>query len=545
MSVELKVQSDKAPHQNINGLLIPKQDSEEDAADLNSLKNKVIEEEINEASEAGVLRGSPAFTRERRKAQRNRRRRVRQRGNRPRRRVRNGNGNGRKTQGQPLPQNSLATLGSMLSPDVIGFSEAVVHPFGPGAVGALAPDGHNTTAVPATDRLTADIDPALFLNAQENPIISLTGFVVSLVPRSIAAGWLEQTLFVGKRAEQYYALEKLTSGSKRPPGYDQKIEKILGDNFIMQCDEEKYGQTQVPDVKFAAVNPSFGHSDELPQLELYCLIVAAIGQAANDPAPVYRFYSPTTTDSTEPGYNVISMTRYQKLKSVCSGGRMIGGGIKLWAEEAPINVGGTVYGGWIPIQELFASFRGATGAQSPGTIQDSIKRRVTKRGLDGVTVRYSPLQSSLQMQSKLLDLTSFYSWNSNTGTLTSSDNVDLSIYDQIDAASYVPIAVWKYNSTESTDAYSLRLSVRVHVHGVPKGDSPFITSDVKLDSTLKHIVALLEERRVFPAAVGGHSFWSFMKKAGGFVTKTVNGAGHVLNVIKGVSDAIDTVGSIM
>jgi hypothetical protein len=77
-----------------------------------------------------------------------------------------------------------------MSDTLLSYCDASADPFGDGGLGAVMPDQWQTISLPATDRITIDIDPALWLTAN-TPMETIEGFGIALLPRCLTAGWLE------------------------------------------------------------------------------------------------------------------------------------------------------------------------------------------------------------------------------------------------------------------------------------------------------------------------------------------------------------------
>jgi hypothetical protein len=168
-----------------------------------------------------------------------------------------------------------------------------------------------------------------------------------------------------------------------------------------------------------------------------------------------------------------------------------------------------------------------TNIVGPSNVQDSLRYRHTYRGVDGVTVRYSPLQSSRQetFQPAYEDAL-FDSFNPDVANGRNSNvGIGVGVHDLIGASDYVPCVVWRFNSPD--DAYSLRLEARVHIQAEPDGSCPFMTTTVVPDPNYPHLQLLLENKEAFPIVAKGQSFASFLagvKKAIATVKLGVTGA---------------------
>jgi hypothetical protein len=474
------------------------------------------------------------------------------------------------------------------------FAEAVTNPFSDEAIGAVIPDQWAPPTIPAMDRLTVDFDPALLGALFDSPFddINVSGMFFAIVPRSLAVGWLAQ----------------------------QDLQTVALDAPFYQ---DLCGIYPLTD--------TFAATDDEPLAHMYCLFFAMLGDSAGtfNAGPTFVAID-AQAGKYRAGFNCIPFSRYSALRESASGGRIVGAGLKITSDEAPIETGGTVYGGWMPLEDMFQaavlaaatypdtvdtsdgdaktevdpgfmvnsvgiesiippsrlmrSRRGATvllnqsqrmslgkriapasltskvaieaynhnsahnqryrrrkrlrdvATVGSSNIQDSLRYRHTYRGIDGVTVRYSPLQSSKQetfqpaYEDALFDEYSLPGSQRNTNV-----GVGVGVHDLIGASDYVPCAVWRFNSSD--DVYSLRVEARVHIQCEPDGSCPFMTTTVVPDPNYSHLQILLENKDAFPVVSKAQSFASFITG----VTKALK---TVKMGIKGVGKVADTVSHI-
>jgi hypothetical protein len=416
------------------------------------------------------------------------------------------------------------------------LAQAITNPFSDAAIGAVIPDQWSPPSIPAMDRLSLDLNPAFFETLNPSQECVVTGVMIAFVPRSLGVGWMaERSISAG------------TSVSYRP---------IF--NLI-------------------PVNSDFSNSTaSAPIAEQYCLFVVFIG-TTNLPdlqAPSPLAYDPTEASYTY-GANLFPFSRVAAIGESCSGARICGAGLKVFSDEAPIETGGTAYGGWLPLEDLFSvlaipisaapvrddkmcvdieechlprlkltrqpnvryeHFRGvharltkpvvtpvslarrkrrvrqtAEGIQVVN-VQDSLRYRLVHRGVDGMTVRYSPLQSPKQEEFQpVYEDALFVNADTSDPELTLPFNlgVGVGIHDMISASDFVPAVVWQWNQSNVSELYNLRVEARVHLQAEPDGSCPFMTTTVEPDPNYEHLQIVLENKDAFPVATKGQSFRSF------------------------------------
>lgn len=371
-----------------------------------------------------------------------------------------------------------------LSPALQRFANAVVHPFGKEAIGAIRPDDYNTVSLPVYDRITMDLDPGL-LFAANNPMETLDGYAIVLAPRCLAAGW---THTAAQGAVTVAEVPCISSNG------DLTLSEIRNEN-----EGNNYWQMS----------------------EQYSLLVMALGTIGG----VYNQWAYYSFDNTmrsspvnRPGasvpkgaLNAIRFNRYNQYVDNADGGRIIGAGLKVWSEAAPINTGGTCYGGWITQKDLFGCMAGNTTKGTAGLL-DQLAMRQHYRGVDGCTVRYSSCQGPLQQQ---------YATNRINGiTINQSANIDLppatdgsGMYNQdvVLPGDYCPIVIWKFDDNTQANTYSLRVEARCIVQAKPKGSCPFLSILPEYDMELDEVIAILSNPELFPIVAKGYSFKSFWR----------------------------------
>jgi hypothetical protein len=449
---------------------------------------------------------------------------------------RNGNGNGN--------GNGTANLLGIFSDDTKTLAQAITNPFADSALGAVIPDQWTPPTIPAMDRITFNLNPAQ-LSLFDNTLV-INGFIIILMPRCLATGWLAE---------------------------------------VENDQDPDVAPSYQPLVDLYPINDIFGFADTEPLAEMYSLFLGILGTNGTHPSPTILAFDPEMITFTR-GMNILPFSRHTALAESCSGARMVGGGLKIFSDEAPIETGGTVYGGWITPADVYQSLAAQgiglvpkpekmvpnrhpipvlnrslpqdewnnvisvprpimrprrhkklrrrfrlrdVNAFTASNIQDALKYRHTFRGRDGITVRYSPLQSSVQEEFRTVYEDALFNENTTSGRLT---NVGVSIgtNDLIGANDYVPCAVWNYNKPSDTESetYSLRIEMRVHLQAEPDGDCPFMTHTVTPDPNYESLRLILENKDVYPVTTRGQSFASFLK---GF-DRAVKSLGGAFKMVK-------------
>lgn len=357
------------------------------------------------------------------------------------------------------------TLGSLFSEELHTFADAVVNPFDQSAIGAIMPDQWQPPTIPALDRLNFQLDPTVFADATGGAVGTV---IFAIVPRSLATGWWD---YGG------------ANGLANVPFYD------LGPNL------------------------GGGGSPGYPIMARYPYVL--VMSVAVDGAWTALTGGAVVGSVVEPGYNSVAFSRSSLAGSNLAACRMVGAGLKVWSDDAPINTGGTAYGGWITPDALKNSLGNRAGGSAPGVVQDELRFRTIKQGVEGVTVRYSPLQSAEQenfVEFSLPD--SLVAWDPSVvpqDSVKFGENYSPFVYDQVNPTTSIPCVVWKFTSAQ--DLYALRVQSVVHLQGRPMPLSPFMQVTPKPDPLYSHLAMLLENKDAFPVSTGGHSFKKFLTKA--------------------------------
>jgi hypothetical protein len=407
------------------------------------------------------------------------------------------------------------SIDGVFSEPLIRFCEAVVHPFGPESIGATLPDQFQELVVPVTDRIELDLTPDLFNIAgdwQTTAGVQLTGVFMWFQPRCMAAGLA-----------------------------------------ITDID----GNDEFGSVPYLGVDDTLSALDQSVILDHYYLCFTGVWEqtASSLAAPItYGFFNDNQVNGAiiSSCYYAIRYTRFSNVAANCDKMRLMGAGIKMWSEQAPINTGGYCTAGWATVEDIVEALVWAPrsaplstpGPLSPGSLkafQPKIKFAVRSPGVRGGTVRYSPLQTPEQVESEYPQVPNrFYDFivNNSLGPwpnyIQSKPNADLAIHDNITPGSFVPTIFWQFNTTDNDSnngVYTIKVMSMVHGEGTPSGESPFMACKSTVDPAAEHAKSMLENIEVFPVAASGHSFKSFLRKTKHVVSKVAKTAGHITKIL--------------
>jgi len=396
---------------------------------------------------------------------------------------------------------------SAMSPMLKSYCDAVVNPFGNDALGAMLPDGYQQHATPATDRIETDISPDFFnfltsqTTWQDAEGYQLVGAAFWLMPRCGASGMFTSET-VSSNTRNTYPFYPLNTGA-------------------------------------TAIEAS-------PPMNAYNLCMTGVWNVEDGTKPDRDwgfFYGEDANPDNKGIFNTYYMLPYAKFSSIVLNTaklRIVGAGLKLWSEEAPINTGGYAMGGWLTIDDLYAGLHCVSDdAASPAffhTVQPLIKDLVRNPGLDGVTVRYNPIQDDRQSSLQYAEIPARQVTVQNIGTTkspyiyTEDPSISFSVSDLVAPGSSIPFVIWMFNASSVNDTYTLKLSSVVHTETVPNGINPFGTTLKRLDPHTPFAKMMLEDLEVWPAATKGHSFRSFMSKA----AKVSSDAYHIASDLAGI-----------
>jgi hypothetical protein len=426
------------------------------------------------------------------------------------------------------------------SPACQKFAEAVTNPFGNGAIGATLPDQYQDVIIPLLDRLEMDFNLQSFQMEDSNwqtdtfvpgAYIQLTGVIFWIQPRCAESGIYSdcsRTVHLSRPRYPHFVNEKWSEFNKFSTLYAYNL-----------C--------------YAGIW-NLSHGDTVEDGEN----IPFAGEACG----LYRRYQLSSNDflPTVHGFRMIPFDRYESLKDAVDSLRILGAGLKVWSEEAPINTGGFATAGWMTVNDVLSPFdeqrtspssSGVTSTYSGRSLAASnyvtkIKGISRQQGVDGVTVRYSPLQAPEQLDHEvsIVDQVSYNEYQYSTPFtgyygLENAVGSSIQAFDLMLTGNYVPVVVWKYNvqpvttpeEVTSEGIYSLRVMCIAHSEGVPRGTSPFMCAPNQMEMGIDNIKMILENWQDFPPATEGHSFKSFASKARKVIAKVSQGAGKVAKVL--------------
>lgn len=367
----------------------------------------------------------------------------------------------------------------------INYAESVVNPFALEAIGSKRPD-KRTTTLGATDRLDLLLPIQSIAESMGN---NFGGFMISFLPRSIKSGWLEGSNTV------------TTSGL----------------------------QTLTPSLASLALDSSFSSSGSEPLATIgqaYCLLFTILGVDGK----FYALNQPNQTEAVFEGVNYVQTSRMASLEQNFDTLRINGAGLKMWANEAPINTGGRIFAGSYRAADIYDILTGESSVNSLN-VESAMKKKLHFTGLEGTTLRYEPLIDPVQKECKQLqnyirqDLITSGSIVNNIFEVDTSGSYKL--HDLADPNSLIPTAIWRYSST----IYDISLRLVVHVEGATDGVCPFEAISTPPDYNIEHLDHFLNSP-MFPFSVKGHSFKSFMEKAKQIVSKASKGATNAARIMK-------------
>jgi hypothetical protein len=389
-----------------------------------------------------------------------------------------------------LEASGVSSADDFVSYESNRFAEAVVNPFHEGAIGAVMPDRWTPPTIPAMDIINMTIKANSIIDASAG--LNLLGIYIAFVPRSLAVGWME------------------TQGD----GFTKNPVFYADTNF------NATGSAGAPDPRKVAGN-------------LYCLMVSFIVTSTAFPDPIFgaieQQIPPFFIGSLTRGFNFIETSRFQTINGLSDGGRIVGAGIKVNTQANLLETGGTAYGGWMSIDDLYkqcaqyADFS-TIPPTSPLEVQDLLKLKSFYKAIDGISVRYSPLQSAIQQ--KFVEIYPSTSFALNDAYPAQSngfvDGSSVGAHDAIGGGDFVPAVVWLFNTSGDLNAhvYDLQVELRVHLQCEPKGICPFVISHVVPDPEFLILSRILGNPDVFDVAVKGASFVSFYQKFKEIVAKS-------------------------
>jgi hypothetical protein len=409
------------------------------------------------------------------------------------------------------------TLDDLMSPTLKSYTEAVSHPFGSRALGALLPDSFQERVIPAHDRLTFDITPSNlnFIGDWQAPpsgsSAHLLGVITWLQPRCLAQHSLLLVTAGGELEYPYYI----------SPGYGRDT------------------------------------NDSLYATKLYNLCYTGVWSLTDTGGTTFQTTGLYVEDTGEPtaipAYYIKPFPRLSTIQSTCSKARILGMGLKLWATEAPINTGGYVTGGWAQWEDFKTVVRSGQSDylryNASNNLVTSMVGYTQSNGRQGITVRYSPLQDGKQLRHVAISLVAddFVSAVNANGDylLTVRDNLSLAAHDSMQEDTYVPITYWQFNQQPdgTTDVYTLKVMSIVHTECVPTGQNPFMSYFNGVDPMTHRVMAILENWQVFPPSEKGHSFKSFLEKTSKVWAGIMEGASKTYQILQLFDKVAGTLGT--
>lgn len=440
---------------------------------------------------------------------------------------------------------ALRDVSDILSDTMLRYCECVTNPFGNQALGAILPDRFQEVVIPAIDVLELDITPADFNSAEfgDNWLtdtftsggqIQLVGAIFWFQPRCMSAGVLRS---------QSASLSPVAYPWEANPDVDGAAQNYVVTNLYNLC------MTGVWELRTGVIT-------ENSNTENFSGRVCGLYHSRTDTGGLTYPYVE--------GYRIIPYARFPALVSNFDGLRVLGAGLKIWSEEAPINTGGYCVGGWITIADVYSPFENAINVAGSSilvhqtlarnqsrlsTYQQKLKGRCRQPGLEGSTTRYSSLQTPDQIEKEIAQMSDsdFVRaqsiggfMNHNGAALEPEPAIDASVYDVATPSTYVPAIYWQFNvdtsgSTTLEGLYTLKLMSMVHSEGVPTGTCPFMSRSVEPDPMVDNVKMMLDNWDTFPPAVKGHSFKSFMHKANHILGQATKFAGHTANILNLIS----------
>jgi len=436
-------------------------------------------------------------------------RRLKQRSNKQKKQKPNRRGRGKR-----MVVKRRANIYNSFAQNLKAYCDAVVNPFGQGAVGAILPDSYVDQVCAATDRFEMSLTPNFFnylatVPWQDTDHVRLIGVAIWLQPRCNATGMLAHATHTGTG--------------------------------------EKYN-----------LFPFYPLNDTLDELSLdtcfnaYNLCITGIWTNSTGGTAPPADWGVYTDNGGAPDvvsmYYMIPFKKFEAIAENTTKMRLLGAGLKVWSEESPLNTGGYTTGGWLPLDDLFdGMYCSNATATDPGffhTVEPRIRYPQRSQGVQGVTIRYSSLQDQCQRSleyARIPTRLSKYVENT-TGPKTSpyyfspeSDTIDYSTSDLIEAGSDIPFLVWNFNASEPTDVYALKIHAIAHVEATPNGSNPFASSLIKSDPAATVARQMVEDPAVWPPATIGHSFKSFATKLNRVesqVQKTASTIMQIMDVVE-------------
>jgi hypothetical protein len=315
--------------------------------------------------------------------------------------------------------------------------------------------------------------------------------------------------------------------------------------------------SELPRLPYYGIDLDGAANDDQVALDAYNICYTGLWTTEVAGAEViYGFYdSNYSTLKVRPIFYRLRPVKFNNIKANLDKMRILGAGIKMWSEEAPINTGGYSVGGWMTVTDIHTALQWTQNTNSPSTypgpltpgalaaVQPRIRFPCRTPGVKGSTVRYSCLQTADQTEMEYAEVpsrlwmqsTEYSNWEDLQEQPTTEVGADIAIHDLITPGSFVPCIFWNFNNEPvggGNGVYTIKLMATIHVEGLPTGDCPFGSLKSQVDLATQHVKVLLENLDEFPPAVSGHSFKSFMTKANHVIAKVSRGASHVARIMQ-------------
>jgi hypothetical protein len=488
------------------------------------MTNIKITEQINTRKQGKLNR--PA----QRKRNQNRRRGL------PRRR---NNNNNRRRQRNTQPRQNNSPIMSLES---LHFAEAMLNPFSDAAIGAILPDNWTPPTIPALDRLSLVIDPAVLQEMGDSSKgFTILGIFAMFLPRTLAQGWLA-------------------------------VEKSDEDDTTLE----------ISIYKVYPITSAFTVPDDNTLCAAYSLAIGLVATDADNTSPVLFGFSPAANLWVANAVSLMSFSRHSSIEENTSALRIVSMGLKAYSNEAPLITGGTVYGGQctptdlaklvynsdidedaerrymatrgerkVDMEDLFRHRTAANNRNNNNIVdgpvvpltnhyalknrrkfvrvpdkkttygtditganlEDILKSRHTYPAIQGTTIRYSIFQSNIQIEfQNSFDIGVIAGVPTGGSGRTANAQVAIGANDLAGAGTYCPSFYWKFNSVDGTPAtYSVRIEARVHLQCEPNAVCPFQTVTPYPDPFFRHVRLVIGNVDVYPLVTKGNSFSSFMK----------------------------------
>jgi hypothetical protein len=458
---------------------------------------------------------------------------------------------------------------------IYNYLEALTNPFSPNATGALRPDGTNMPTTPLKDRIAFGIDPSGFaytgnsLNSYETQI-TIEQVIITYLPRCFAAGW----------------------------GYGTGLNLAPADPMISTLNPK--------DIKLH-VPYSYSTSESVEDLSekvfitepyvLCVLMVTTGGRAVRLPSSEEEKVQSYGDWPVGPTFVQFARTTYA---NQCAGIRINGAGLKILPLGAPINTGGIIYSGTISQEVLYQSCISNQTTSAFANYETKIRNRSRFKGVEGVTIRYDPVQTKVHHQFKdgftdddyysttrVYDQTDLLSQQDNNKfspgrrikremieekepyieiqrgknvgkKATKVNALDASAEDYVrmywNTASQiedlcgkddqVPIVIWRFDKSQGAETtvtdYNIQIEAVCHAEMIPKGNSPFVSEKVPEQPGLASFEKLTTNYELIPLSQKGSSFKTIMRHFANFAGRVPMLADSASKIAKIIESTVNS-----